>query len=109
MTISIGAFAGGLLGGILLASGDYSTTFAWLAGILCCWFAVALTMKTPKYLQSKIVSLKDLGQDQIDRFVDSASKITGVHEVSVYAIDRVAYLKVDKSFDDEALQALIAH
>ncbi len=104
----IGAFAGGLLGGLLLAAGDYSTTFAWLAGILCSWFAVALTMKTPKYLQSKIVSLKDLGQDQIDRFVDGASSIAGVHEVSVYAIDRVAYLKVDKSFDDEALQALIA-
>jgi MFS family permease len=104
----LGAFAGGLLGGILLASGDYATTFAWLAAILCGWFLVALTMKTPKYLQSKIVSLKELGPDELDRFVERASGIEGVHEVSVYELDRVAYLKVEKGFDDSELQALVA-
>ncbi len=104
----LGAFAGGLLGGILLGSGDYATTFAWLAAILCGWFLVALTMKTPKYLQSKIVSLKELGPEEFDRFVEQASSIEGVHEVSVYEIDRVAYLKVEKGFDDSELQALIA-
>jgi MFS family permease len=104
----LGAFAGGLLGGILLASGDYATTFAWLATILCGWFLVALTMKTPKYLQSKIVSLKELGPDELDRFVERASGIEGVHEVSVYELDRVAYLKVEKGFDDSELQALVA-
>ena len=104
----LGAFAGGLLGGILLGSGDYATTFAWLAAILCGWFLVALTMKTPKYLQSKIVSLKELRPEEFDRFVAQASSIEGVHEVSVYEIDRVAYLKVEKGFDDSELQALVA-
>jgi MFS family permease len=104
----LGAFAGGLLGGILLGSGDYATTFAWLAAILCGWVLIALTMKTPKYLQSKIVSLKELGPDEFDRFVEQASSIEGVHEVSVYEIDRVAYLKVEKGFDDSELQALVA-
>ncbi len=104
----LGAFSGGLLGGILLAGGDYATTFAWLAAILCGWFLVALTMKTPKYLQSKIVSLKELGPDELNQFVERVSSIEGVHEVSVYEIDRVAYLKVDKAFDDRELQALVA-
>ncbi len=104
----LGAFAGGLLGGILLGSGDYATTFAWLAAILCGWFLVALTMKAPKYLQSKIVSLKELGPDEFDRFVEQASSIEGVHEVSVYEIDRVAYLKVEKGFEDSKLQALVS-
>ena len=104
----LGAFAGGLLGGILLGAGDYATTFAWLAAILCGWFLVALTMKTPKYLKSKIVSLKELGPEEFDRFVAQASSIEGVHEVSVYEIDRVAYLKVEKGFDDSELQALVA-
>ncbi len=103
----LGAFTGGLLGGILLASGDYATTFAWLAGILCAWFMVALSMKTPKYLKSKIVSLKELEAEQLNRFVERVSSIEGVHEVSVYEIDRVAYLKVDKGFDETQLQALI--
>jgi hypothetical protein len=30
-----------------------------------------------------------------------------VHEVSVYELDRVAYLKVEKGFDDTELQALL--
>jgi predicted MFS family arabinose efflux permease len=103
-----GAFVGGLLGGVLLGKGDYATTFAWLAAILCFWLLVALTMKAPKYLASKIVSLKDLGEDELEHFVERASSLAGVHEVSVYEIDRVAYLKVEKGFDDTELQALLA-
>ena len=104
----IGAFAGGLLGGVLLGKGDYATTFAWLAGILCLWFVVALTMQAPRYLASKIVSLKDLGEDELEHFVKRASSLAGVYEVSVYEIDRVAYLKVEKGFDDTELQALLS-
>ena len=102
-----GAFVGGLLGGVLLATGDYATTFAWLAAILCLWLLVALTMKAPKYLASKIVSLMGLDQDALAHFVERASSIAGVHEVSIYEIDRVAYLKVGKGFDDTELQALL--
>ena len=104
----LGAFAGGLLGGVLLGLGDFSITFAWLAAILCGWFVLALTMKTPKYLQSKIVSLEALASDELEGFVERVSSIEGVHEVSVYELDRVAYLKVDKGFDDEQLRALLA-
>ena len=103
----LGAFAGGLLGGVLLASGDNDATFAWLAAILCSWFLVALTMRTPEYLQSRIVSLKTLGADELNRFAERASSIEGVREVSVYEVDRVAYLKVDKGFDDSQLRALV--
>ena len=105
----LGAFSGGLVGGLLLASGDYATTFAWLAAILGLWFVVAVTMKAPAYLKSKIVSLKDLEQDDIALFVERATAIAGVREVSVYEIDRVAYLKVDRSFNDGDLQILLAN
>lgn len=105
----IGAFAGGLLGGILLGAGDHTTTFLWLGGILVVWFLVALTMKTPRYLASKIVSLRDLDAPGLERFVEQASKIDGVHEVSVYESDKVAYLKVEQGFDDSELRALVSH
>ena len=72
------------------------------------WLLVALTMKTPRYLASKIVSLKDLDQDELTHFVERVFSIEGVHEVSVYELDRVAYLKVDKGFDDAKMQALVA-
>ena len=104
----IGAFAGGVIGGVLLGAGEHATTFLWLAAVLCGWFLLALTMKTPRYLASKIVSLENLDAQQLQRFVDQAGSLDGVHEVSVYENDRVAYLKVEKGFDDSELQALVS-
>ncbi len=104
----LGAFAGGLIGGALLARGEYSDTFTALALLLCAWFAVGLTMRPPRQLASRIVSLKDLGDAEVERFVEQASALDGVEEVAVYAEDRVAYLKVEKRFDDAALRALVA-
>ena len=105
----IGAFSGGLLGGFLLGAGDYAMTFLWLAAILGGWFLVALTMKPPRHLASKIVSLKELDAQALARFVEQARQIEGVREISVYESDRVAYLKVEKGFDDSELQALAGH
>jgi MFS family permease len=105
----IGAFVGGLLGGILLAAGNQAATFAWLASILGGWFLVTLSMKSPKNLASKIVSLRELDAQQLARFIERAKNIDGVHEVSIYEADRVAYLKVEKEFDDRELQALVSH
>ena len=103
----LGAFTGGLVGGLLLSSGDYRATFAWLAAILCLWLGLAFTMKPAAYLKSKIVSLQALADGDVERFLQRARQIAGVHEVSVYELDRVAYLKVDKSFDERNLDALI--
>ncbi len=103
----IGAFSGGLIGGILLAGDDLRTTFAWLGVILFGWFVVALTMRAPRYLASKIISLKDLEADAVEHFIERAAQIDGVHEVSVYSADRVAYLKVEKGFDAAALDRLL--
>jgi len=102
-----GAFSGGVLGGVLLGAGDYSATFAWLAAIPAVWLLISLTMKTPQYLASRIVSLRNLDADELERFVARAGKIEGVREISIYEVDRVAYLKVEKNFDDRALQALV--
>ena len=103
----LGAFCGGLVGGLLLSMGNYANTFAWLAGILGLWFVVALTMKAPTYLKSRIVSLQALEQAEIESFMERAMNISGVKEVSVYEADRIAYLKVDKSFDEAGLQTLV--
>ncbi|HKJ50155.1 MAG TPA: MFS transporter [Gammaproteobacteria bacterium] len=105
----IGAFSGGVLGGFLLGAGEPATAFKTLTVLLLVWFALALTMKEPSYLASRIVSLKDLDADELERFMASAGEIEGVREISIYEADRVAYLKVEKNFDDEALQALVSH
>jgi MFS family permease len=104
----LGAFSGGVIGGLLLASPSYSSGFLVLAGFLSLWFIVAAFMKTPQRLASRVVSLKDMEEEAVELFLKQASLIKGVQEVSVYTEDRVAYLKVEKPFDEQALKALLA-
>lgn len=104
----LGAFSGGLIGGVLLTNQNYAVVFIALAGLLVFWLLIGLSMKPPGSLTSKIVSLKHLQQESLELFVQRASLIQGVHEVSVYAEDRIAYLKVEKSFNEQPLEALLA-
>jgi MFS family permease len=104
----LGAFSGGVIGGLLLASQSYSNGFLVLAGLLLLWLIVALFMKTPRQLASRVVSLKDMEQEAVELFLKKATLIEGVEEVSVYTEDRVAYLKVEKAFDEQALKTLLA-
>ncbi|MCZ6882383.1 MAG: MFS transporter [Gammaproteobacteria bacterium] len=103
-----GAFSGGVIGGLLLASPSYSYGFLVLAGLLLVWWIVAVFMKTPQPVASRVVSLKDMEEEAVELFLKQASLIKGVQEVSVYTEDRVAYLKVEKPFDEQALKALLA-
>ncbi len=102
----LGAFSGGVIGGLLLTSPSYSYGFLVLAVLLLLWWIVAVFMKTPQRLASRVVSLKDMEEEAIELFLKQASLIEGVQEVSVYTEDRVAYLKVEKPFDEQALRAL---
>jgi len=104
----LGAFAGGVVGGLLLASENYANGFLFLAGLVLIWLLVAASMKPPKMLASKIVSLKNMDDESVNLFLKEASLIKGVHEVSVYVEDQVAYLKVEKSFDEQPLNELLA-
>jgi len=103
----LGAFSGGLLGGYLLGAGGHGATFETLAVVLLGWLALALTMKAPDYLASRIVSLKNLDAAGLERFIADAGRLDGVREISIYEADRVAYLKVEKDFDDHALESLV--
>ncbi len=104
----LGAFSGGVIGGLLLASPSYSYGFLVLASLLLVWWIVAVFMETPQRVASRVVSLKDMEQEAVELFLNRASSIKGVQEVSVYTEDRVAYLKVEKTFDEQALNALLA-
>jgi len=103
----LGAFCGGVVGGLLLASQNYTNVFLVLACLVLAWLLIAASMKQPKQLSSKIVSLKNMGEESVELFLQHASLIKGVHEVSVYAEDQVAYLKVEKTFDEQPLNALL--
>jgi MFS family permease len=104
----LGAFSGGVLGGVMLASGSLSSALMQLGLIVLAWFLVALGMKNPRPLTSRIVSLQGLDEEALARFQARALDLPGVQEVSVYIEDRIAYLKIDrKAFDDTSLDDLV--
>ncbi len=105
----LGAFAGGLLGGVMLAYESQDIAFLQLAILVMAWWVVAFFMKKPKAVTSRIVSLGKLDELSIISFREKAAQLPGVQEITVYIEDKVAYMKVDKKlFDDDALEGLMA-
>jgi MFS family permease len=106
----LGAFSGGLLGGVMLGYVDHRTAFGVLALLVALWWLVALFMQKPLAVTSKIISLSDMDESSVDRFRQQVELMAGVQEVTVYPEDRVAYLKIDKKkFDDAAFEGLLSH
>lgn len=104
----IGAFSGGLLGGTMLAYDSTQPAFFQLGFIALLWVGVALFMKNPKPVTSRIVSLQNMDDQALQRFRQKVADLPGVQEVSVYLEDRMAYLKIDKKlFVDEELNRLL--
>ena len=105
----LGAFAGGLLGGTMLAYESQNQAFLQLSVLIVVWWVVAFFMKKPKAVTSRIVSLGALDEPSMINFREKAEQLPGVQEITVYLEDKVAYLKVDKKlFDDGALEILMA-
>ncbi|MBT6457906.1 MAG: MFS transporter [Gammaproteobacteria bacterium] len=105
----LGAFAGGLLGGVMLAYESQNLAFLQLAVLVMIWWIVAFFMKKPKAVTSRIVSLGKLDESSIISFREKAEQLPGVQEITVYLEDKVAYMKIDKKlFDDDALEGLMA-
>jgi len=105
----LGAFAGGMLGGTMLAYTSHKPAFIELAGMVVLWLLIALFMKKPLPVSSRIVSLSGFDESSIIHFRQQVEKLAGVQELTVYLDDKIAYLKIDKKlFDNDALERLIA-
>lgn len=104
----LGAFVGGLLGGVMLGYETQNVAFMQLALLMLVWWSVALFMKPPKAVASRIVSLNELDESSMATFRQKAEQLPGVQEITVYVEDKVAYLKIDKKlFVDERLDSLM--
>jgi predicted MFS family arabinose efflux permease len=105
----LGAFAGGTLGGLMLAYDSHQLAFIELAGMLLLWWLIALFMHKPQPVSSRIVSLSDFDEPSIINFRKQLETLPGVQEFTVYLDDKIAYLKIDKKlFDNDALDRLMA-
>ena len=104
----LGAFLGGLLGGLALAHYGLAGVFGVTAVIAVLWLAVAVGMRSPRYLTSRVLRLPMMDEAEARALGLRLSQVGGVVEAVVFGDQGVAYLKVDKGALDEAQLAAIA-
>ncbi len=100
----LGAFAGGALGGLLLAQGGLMGVLWPMVVILAVWLVLALTMPAPSYTTSFVLKLRESARGRVDAVDDTLRSLPGVQDVVILEGTDTAYLKVDRAqFDEDCL------
>ncbi len=102
----IGAFIGGVLGGLMYSQFGLSGVFITGTLLTVIWLIVIFPMRPPKHLSSRIIHLNTLSESNVDDISKQINTITGVVETIVVIEEQVAYVKFDPdSIDTLALDA----
>lgn len=104
-----GIFVGGLTGGYLFHHYGVQSVFIFTSVLGLLWFIIAITMKKPQHLSSKIISIAHLSDStNFELLHIKLRELQGVADVIIYQDEQVAYLKVDKKLlDEDAIQTLL--
>lgn len=104
----LGAFAGAAAGGFLYGQHGSFALYAFCGSLLIVWLLLAMTMKAPAAVRSKMYAVQAMGLDQSNELTRQLAAIPGVYEALVLIDEKVAYLKVDmKGFDEEKVIKLL--
>jgi len=104
-----GAFLGAAGGGFLY--GHWKTAGIVIFGVvlLAIWFVLALGMKVPATLSSRVYTIPELDRERADSLTAELRSLPGVREARVVMAERTAYLEVESSgFDEGNVLRLIA-
>jgi len=101
----LGIFVGGVAGGLLHQNAGSGSVFAWGGGLALLWLLLALSMRPPSYLSTRLIRIH--GRADTGQLAARLREVPGVAEAVVIAEEQMAYLKVDsKLFDAGKAQAL---
>ncbi len=101
----LGIFLGGAVGGWSLQAGGDVGVFALTSVLAVIWILIAVTMRRPNYLTTRLVRLPQSAD--ADALARKLRGMPGVSEVVVVVEEGLAYLKVDsKVFDAAAVEVL---
>jgi predicted MFS family arabinose efflux permease len=103
-----GAFAGGVIGGVVAQQFSYGLVFAVLAGIGLIWLLIARTMQVPARAQRlSLVVQVDTEQDA-SALASQLAALSGVQEVTILLAEQRCYLKVSsQQFDLAQARSLV--
>ncbi|GAB3680221.1 MFS transporter [Salinisphaera aquimarina] len=96
-----GIFIGGTVGGWAYGIDGPSGVFIFSAIAALLWFAVAVTMKAPRFTQSRMLKVDVADKAEADRLTAELLGQPGVVEAVVVPEDGVAYLKIDSERADD--------
>lgn len=103
----MGAFAGGVSSGWLLASGGVDGVFITCAALVAIWILLAISMRAPRFLAGVEVPLREADMMDMEAVHERLSLLAGVEEVVLVENEAAAYLKVDPAvFERESLRSL---
>ncbi len=103
----LGAFAGGVLGGVLYGRYGVEGVFGACALAALGWWLLARGMSAPRYVSSRMLRVGTLAPDQAALLERELQALAGVAEASCAGEEGVVYLKVDKQQLDEAALAAV--
>lgn len=104
-----GTFLGGAVGGWLSQHHGSSAVFAFCAGLTFAWLVLALTMKAPPAVRSRIFPVPGVGREAARDLARKLSAVRGVREAVIIPEEGVAYLKVAANdWDEQRVRKLIA-
>lgn len=96
-----GIFIGGSVAGWLYGHGESVDVYVFCAVVAAVWFVVAMTMKHPPYVATRMIHLSPSDSARAATIENELKALPGVAEVAVIADDQRAYLKVDSAQFDE--------
>jgi len=105
---SLGLFVGGAVGGLLANYVGHSAVFAFGAILSGLWLWMAISMRTPPAVKTKMYHLGIMDTARAKALSQQLAAIAGVAEAVVLAEEGVAYLKVNMAgWDEEQVLKLI--
>ena len=104
----LGAFIGGVAGGILFSSVGVTGIFITGALLTIVWLLLIIPMKQPLHLATRIIHLDDVTDKNAPNIAQQFNNIDGVVETIIVVEERVAYVKFSPDkIDITALDAFI--
>ncbi len=107
---SLGIFVGGALGGYLSHYHGFASVFVFCSVLMAMWLLVALSMKTPPAVKSKMYHLEEMTKAAAKNLSTRLGAVAGVREAVVIPDEGLVILKVDmqQSYDEAEVLRLIA-
>ena len=100
----IGAFLGGVLGGLSHEIAGASGVFLMCSFALLVWLLLAYTMKNPRYVSTYLLKIGKLDPSKVNQMVSTLVSVQGVAEAVIVPEEGIAYLKVElHALDKDAL------